>query len=128
MYANNSNTFNLELRSNGEQSILNISTSDNNATVLDSSESLTVPVNGEAIYVNTTKGHGVFAMAEHGSVGLHDAHHDGARRCVSIGVTARDGSILPCLGQAWVAEVLSMYKPHGLQAHSHPVYTSNCMD
>ena len=88
MHANYSNTFNLELRSNGEQSILNISTSDDNATVLDSSESLTVPVNGEAIYVNTTKGHGVFAMAEHGSVGLHDAYHDGARRCVSIGVTA----------------------------------------
>ena len=88
MHANNSNTFNLELRSNGEQSTLNISTSDDNATVLDSSETLTVPVNGDAIYVNTTKGHGVFAMAEHGSVGLHDAHHDGARRCVSIGVTA----------------------------------------
>ncbi len=88
MHSNNSNSFNLELRSNGQQSIINASTLLENQTVLNHGESVTIPVNGESVYVNTSKGHGVYALIEQGSIGLHDGLHDGARRCVSIDVTA----------------------------------------
>ena len=88
MHTNTSNSLNLEIRSNGEQSILNISTLVENETVLNRGESLTVPVNGEEVTVTTVKGHGIYALAEQGDIGLHQSIHDGARRCVSIGVTA----------------------------------------
>lgn len=83
-----SSNYNLELRSNGEQSIINVSTLLENETVLNHGDAITIPINAESVYVNTSKGHGVYAMAEHGSIGLHEGLHDGARRCVSIGVTA----------------------------------------
>ena len=86
--SNNSNTYNLELRTNGGQSTLNISTLSENETVLNRGESLRLPVNGQAIEVNTIKGHGIYALVESGSVGLQESLHDGARRCVSIDVTA----------------------------------------
>jgi hypothetical protein len=86
--SNNSNTYNLELRTNGGQSTLNISTLSENETVLNRGESLRLPVNGQAIEVNTVKGHGIYALVESGSVGLQESLHDGARRCVSIDVTA----------------------------------------
>ena len=86
--SNNSNTYNLELRTNGGQSTLNISTLSENETVLNRGESLRLPVNGQAIEVNTIKGHGIYALVESGSVGLLESLHDGARRCVSIDVTA----------------------------------------
>ena len=88
VYSNTSYTFNLELKSNGAQSILNVSTLAENETVLNQSNSLIVPVNNQEIFVQTTEGHGVYAFADHGSIGLHDSIHDGARRCVSVGVTA----------------------------------------
>ena len=86
--SNHSNTYNLELRANGEQSTLNISTLAENETVLSRGELLRVPVNGEAIEINTIKGHGIYALIEAGSIGLQESLHDGARRCVSIDVTA----------------------------------------
>lgn len=86
--SNNSNTYNLELRTNGGQSTLNISTLSENETVLNRGESLRLPVNGQAIEVNTIKGHGIYALVESGSVGLQESLHDGARRCVPIDVTA----------------------------------------
>ena len=86
--SNHSNTYNLELRANGEQSTLNISTLAENETVLNRGELLRVPVNGEAIEINTIKGHGIYALIEAGSIGLQESLHDGARRCVSIDVTA----------------------------------------
>ena len=86
--SNNSNTYNLELRTNGGQSTLNISTLSENETVLNRGESLRLPVNGQAIEVNTIKGHGIYALVESGSIGLQESLHDGARRCVSIDVTA----------------------------------------
>lgn len=88
MHSNNSNAFNLEIRSNGEQSILNVSTLAENESVLNYGDALIVPVNGEAISVETIEGHGMFALVEQGSIGLHHGLHDGARRCVSIDVTA----------------------------------------
>ena len=86
--SNNSNTYNLELRTNGGQSTLNISTLSENETVLNRGESLRLPVNGQAIEVNTIKGHGIYALVESGSVGLQESLHEGARRCVPIDVTA----------------------------------------
>ena len=86
--SNHSNIYNLELRSNGEQSTLNISTLAENETVLNRGESLRIPVNGEAIHVDTIKGHGIYALVESGTIGLQEGLHDGARRCVSIGITA----------------------------------------
>ena len=86
--SNHSNTYNLELRSNGEQSTLNISTLTENETVLNRGESLRIPVNGEAIEVDTVKGHGIYALFESGTIGLQESLHDGARRCVSIDITA----------------------------------------
>jgi len=86
--SNHSNTYNLELRSNGEQSTLNISTLTENETVLNRGESLRIPVNGEAIEVDTIKGHGIYALFESGTIGLQESLHDGARRCVSIDITA----------------------------------------
>lgn len=86
--SNHSNTYNLELRSNGEQSILNISTLAENETVLNRGESLRIPINGEAIEVETVKGHGIYALVESGTIGLEESLHDGARRCVSIDITA----------------------------------------
>jgi hypothetical protein len=86
--SNHSNTYNLELRANGEQSTLNISTLAENETVLNRGELLRVPVNGEAIEINTIMGHGIYALIEAGSIGLQESLHDGARRCVSIDVTA----------------------------------------
>ena len=86
--SNNSNTYNLELRTNGGQSTLNISTLAENETILNRGESLRLPVNEQAIEVNTIKGHGIYALVESGSVGLQESLHDGARRCVSIDVTA----------------------------------------
>jgi len=86
--SNHSNIYNLELRSNGEQSTLNISTLAENETVLNRGESLRIPVNGEAIDVDTIKGHGIYALVESGTIGLQEGLHDGARRCVSIGITA----------------------------------------
>ena len=88
VHSNTSDTFNLELRSNGYQSILNVSTLSTNETVLNQSESLIVSVDSKEVIVQTEEGHGVYAFADHGSVGLHDSIHDGARRCVSIDVTA----------------------------------------
>ena len=86
--SNHSNIYNLELRSNGEQSTLNISTLAENETVLNRGESLRIPVNGEAIDVDTVKGHGIYALVESGTIGLQESLHDGARRCVSIDITA----------------------------------------
>ena len=86
--SNHSNTYNLELRSNGEQSTLNISTLTENETVLNRGESLRIPINGEAIEVDTVKGHGIYALVESGTIGLQESLHDGARRCVSIDITA----------------------------------------
>ena len=86
--SNHSNIYNLELRSNGEQSTLNISTLAENETVLNRGESLRIPVNGEAIDVDTIKGHGIYALVESGTIGLQEGIHDGSRRCVSIGITA----------------------------------------
>ena len=86
--SNHSNTYNLELRSNGEQSTLNISTLTENETVLNRGESLRIPINGEAIEVDTIKGHGIYALVESGTIGLQESLHDGARRCVSIDITA----------------------------------------
>ena len=86
--SNHSNTYNLELRSNGEQSTLNISTLAENETVLNRGESLRIPINGEAIEVETVKGHGIYALVESGTIGLEESLHDGARRCVSIDITA----------------------------------------
>lgn len=86
--SNHSNTYNLELRSNGEQSTLNISTLTENETVLNRGESLRIPINGEAIEVDTVKGHGIYALVESGTIGLKESLHDGARRCVSIDITA----------------------------------------
>lgn len=86
--SNHSNIYNLELRSNGEQSTLNISTLAENETVLNRGESLRIPVNGEAIDVDTIKGHGIYAQVEAGIIGLQEGLHDGARRCVSIDITA----------------------------------------
>ncbi|MED5497770.1 MAG: hypothetical protein VX872_09440, partial [Candidatus Thermoplasmatota archaeon] len=88
VHSNTSDTFNLELMSNGYQSILNVSTLSANETVLNQSESLIVSVDSQGVIVQTEEGHGVYAFADHGSVGLHDSIHDGARRCVSIDVTA----------------------------------------
>ena len=88
VHSNTSNSFNLELKSNGAQSILNVSVLTENETVLNQSESLIVPVDGQEVFVQTDEGHGVYAFADHGSMGLHDSNHDGARRCVSIRVTA----------------------------------------
>ena len=88
IHSNNSNMFNLELKSNGAQSILNISTLSANETVLDQRDSLIVSVDNQEINVQTEEGHGVYAFADHGSIGLHDSIHEGARRCVSINVTA----------------------------------------
>ena len=86
--SNHSNTYNLELRSNGEQSTLNISTLTENETILNRGESLRIPINGEAIEVDTVKGHGIYALVESGTIGLQESLHDGARRCVSIDITA----------------------------------------
>ena len=86
--SNHSNIYNLELRSNGEQSTLNISTLAENETVLNRGESLRIPVNGEALDVDTIKGHGIYALVESGTIGLQESLHDGARRCVSIDITA----------------------------------------
>ena len=86
--SNHSNIYNLELRSNGEQSTLNISTLAENETVLNRGESLRIPINGEAIEVDTVKGHGIYALVESGTIGLQESLHDGARRCVSIDITA----------------------------------------
>ncbi|MGB1793541.1 MAG: hypothetical protein ACPHMS_06685, partial [Candidatus Poseidoniaceae archaeon] len=88
MHANNSNTYNLEVRSNGQQSVLNVSTLSENETILNYGDSLVVPVSNEVISIETIEGHGMFAFAEQGSIGLHDALHQGARRCVAIDVTA----------------------------------------
>ncbi len=88
VHSNTTNTFNLELKSNGYQSILNISSLSENETVLNESESLIVSVDDQEIIVQTEEGHGVYAFADHGSIGLQDSIHDGARRCVSIDVTA----------------------------------------
>jgi hypothetical protein len=88
MHLNNLENYDLELRSNGDRTTINASTLTENETILNYGETLTIPVNQEPIYVNTTQGHGVYAFADHGSIGLHDGVHDGARRCVSIGVTA----------------------------------------
>jgi len=88
VHSNTTNTFNLELKSNGYQSILNISSLSENETVLNQSESLIVSVDEQEIIVQTEEGHGVYAFADHGSIGLQDSIHDGARRCVSIDVTA----------------------------------------
>ena len=88
MHANNSNTYNLEVRSNGQQSILNVSTLSENETILNYGDSLVLPVSNEEISIETVEGHGMFAFAEQGSIGLHDALHQGARRCVAIDVTA----------------------------------------
>ena len=88
MHANNSNTYNLEVRSNGQQSILNVSTLSENETILNYGDSLVLPVSNEEISIETIEGHGMFAFAEQGSIGLHDALHQGARRCVAIDVTA----------------------------------------
>tara|TARA_Y100000589_G_scaffold332328_1_gene391817 strand:- start:4127 stop:6310 length:2184 start_codon:yes stop_codon:yes gene_type:complete len=88
VHSNTTNTFNLELKSNGYQSILNISSLPENETVLNESESLIVSVDDQEIIVQTEEGHGVYAFADHGSIGLQDSIHDGARRCVSIDVTA----------------------------------------
>lgn len=86
--SNHSNIYNLELRSNGEQSTLNISTLAENETVLNRGESLRIPVNGDALDVDTIKGHGIYALVESGTIGLQESLHDGARRCVSIDITA----------------------------------------
>ena len=88
VHSNTSYSFNLELTSNGAQSILNVSTLAEDETVLNQSESLIVPVANQDISIQTNEGHGVYAFADHGSIGLHDGIHDGARRCVPIGVTA----------------------------------------
>ena len=88
VHMNNSNSYNLELRSNGAQSIINVSTLSENETVLAYGEAQTIPVNNQEIYVNTSEGHGVYAMIEGGTIGLHEGQHEGARRCVSIDVTA----------------------------------------
>ena len=88
MHMNYSNTYNLEVRSNGPQSALNVSTLSENETILNYGDSLVVPVSNEEISVQTIEGHGMFAFAEQGSIGLHDALHQGARRCVAIDVTA----------------------------------------
>lgn len=88
MHVNNSNTYNLEVRSNGQQSVLNVSTLSENETILNYGDSLVVPVSNEVISIETIEGHGMFAFAEQGSIGLHDALHQGARRCVAIDVTA----------------------------------------
>ena len=88
MHANNSNTYNLEVRSNGQQSVLNVSTLSENETILNYEDSLVLPVSNEEISIETIEGHGMFAFAEQGSIGLHDALHQGARRCVAIDVTA----------------------------------------
>lgn len=88
VHMNNSNSYNLELRSNGAQSIINVSTLSENETVLAFGEAQTIPVNNQEIYVNTSEGHGVYAMIEGGTIGLHEGQHEGARRCVSIDVTA----------------------------------------
>jgi len=88
MHANNSNTYNLEVRSNGQQSVLNVSTLSENETILNYGDSLVLPVSNEEISIETVEGHGMFAFAEQGSIGLHDALHQGARRCVAIDVTA----------------------------------------
>ena len=88
MHANNSNTYNLEVRSNGQQSILNVSTLSENETIINYGDSLVLPVSNEEISIETVEGHGMFAFAEQGSIGLHDALHQGARRCVAIDVTA----------------------------------------
>ena len=88
MHSNSSEGFNLELRSNGEQSTINVSVSADNETVLSMGQALTIPVNGGPVYVNTTQGHGIYALIERGTIGFHEGVHDGARRCVAIGVTA----------------------------------------
>ena len=88
MRSNSSEGFNLELRSNGEQSTINVSVSADNETVLSMGQALTIPVNGGPVYVNTTQGHGIYALIERGTIGFHEGVHDGARRCVAIGVTA----------------------------------------
>ena len=88
MHSNSSEGFNLELRSNGEQSTINVSVSADNETVLNMGQALTIPVNGGPVYVNTTQGHGIYALIERGTIGFHEGVHDGARRCVAIGVTA----------------------------------------
>ena len=88
MHANNSNAYNLEVRSNGQQSVLNVSTLSENETILNYGDSLVLPVSNEEISIETVEGHGMFAFAEQGSIGLHDALHQGARRCVAIDVTA----------------------------------------
>lgn len=88
MHSNSSGSFNLELRSNGEQSTINVSVSADNETVLNMGQALTIPVNGGPVYVNTTQGHGIYALIERGTIGLYEGVHDGARRCVAIGVTA----------------------------------------
>ena len=88
MHSNSSGSFNLELRSNGEQSTINVSVSAENETVLNLGQALTIPVNGGPVYVNTTQGHGIYALIERGTIGFHEGVHDGARRCVAIGVTA----------------------------------------
>ena len=33
-------------------------------------------------FMSIPQGHGVYAVIEHGSIGLLDGLHDGARRCV----------------------------------------------
>ena len=86
MHANNSNTYNLEVRSNGQQSVLNVSTLSENETILNYGDSLVLPVSNEEISIEAVEGHGMFAFAEQGSIGLHDALHQGARRCVAIDV------------------------------------------
>ena len=55
---------------------------------MNQSESLIVSVDDQEIIVQTEEGHGVYAFADHGSIGLHDSIHEGARRCVAINVTA----------------------------------------
>ena len=91
VHSNTSNTFSLELKSNGDQSIVNISTLTTNETILNQSESLIVSVDNQQIIVETEEGHGVYAFADHGAIGFHDSIHEGARRCVSIDVTASVG-------------------------------------
>jgi len=123
MHSNNSNSFNLELRSNGQQSIINASTLLENETVLDHGESVTIPINGESVYVNTSKGHGIYAIIEQGSIGLHDGFHDGARRCVSIDVTASGWVDLtmpwPSMGGRSIVDLQEAWKSGAYPASMH---------
>ena len=81
-------TLNLELRSNGQQTLFNASNQVSNNTILNQGSTIGIPLEDEHVYLNTTEGYGMYATAVNGTIGLMQAMNDGERRCVDVSVTA----------------------------------------